>query len=94
MLRGVRKKAEVFETHNHVIVKISISYEANPIVKVRTDAVKIEGMFDNKKQQLIRLPCLVVPSTARATYKEGILQIKVRKKKLNKSYREVSIRYI
>ncbi|MFD0680060.1 MULTISPECIES: hypothetical protein [unclassified Paenibacillus] len=90
----VRSKAEVFETHYHVIVKTPISYENNPVVKVRTDLIKIEEMLDNKKHQLIRLPCLVVPSTARATYKEGSLQIKIRKKKLNKAYREVSIRYI
>ncbi|NOU93342.1 hypothetical protein GC093_08950 [Paenibacillus sp. LMG 31456] len=87
-------KAEVFETHYHVIVKTPISYEVNPAVKVRPDLIKIEGQLDNKKNQLIRLPCLVVPSTAKATYKEGILQIKIRKKKLNKTYREVSIRYI
>ncbi|MFE5319513.1 Hsp20/alpha crystallin family protein [Paenibacillus sp. NPDC056579] len=85
--------AEVFETHNYVIVKLKMNDQANPNVKIRTDQIKIEGLVKNKAQ-IIKLPCHVIPSGSRASYKDGILQIKMKKKKINKSYHEVNVRYL
>ncbi|TDF98144.1 Hsp20/alpha crystallin family protein [Paenibacillus piri] len=94
VVRSLRTKPEIFETHHHVIVKLALAQQANPIIKVRTDLIKIESIVNSQKPQLIRLPCHVIPSTARASYRDGILQIKVRKKRLNKTYHEVNVRYL
>jgi HSP20 family molecular chaperone IbpA len=93
VMPNLGNSSEVFETHYYVVVKVTISYEANPLVKIRPDQVKIETS-PNHKELIIPLPTLVVPSTARATYKDGILQIKIRKTKFSKSYRDVAIRYL
>jgi HSP20 family molecular chaperone IbpA len=93
ILPNLGNSFEVFETHYYVVVKVKISYEANPLVKIRPDQVKVETS-PNHKELIIPLPTLVVPSTGRATYKDEILQIKIRKTKFSKSYREVAIRYL
>lgn len=88
-----KPSSEVFETHNYVIVKMKMHDQANPIVKIRTDQVKIDGISTNKSQT-VKLPCHVIPQDSRASYKDGILQIKMRKRKINKTYHEVSVRYL
>ncbi|PZE22372.1 Hsp20/alpha crystallin family protein [Paenibacillus xerothermodurans] len=85
--------AEVFETHHYVILKVKMPYEADPLVKLRVDQVKIESALKNISQ-IIRLPCLVVPSTGRATYKDGVLQVRIKKRKISKLYRDISVRYL
>ncbi|WP_028550509.1 Hsp20/alpha crystallin family protein [Paenibacillus sp. UNC451MF] len=92
MLKGV-KDSEIFETHHFVIVKMNMANNANPIVKIRTDQVKVEGI-SGSNAQVVRLPCHIDTRYSRASYKDGILQIKMRKKKINKAYHEISIRYL
>jgi hypothetical protein len=84
---------EVFETHHYVIVKLKLPQPNNPIVHVRADRITIEDSPLLKKQA-VRLPCLVLPHLSRASHKDGILQIKLRKRKLNKTIHEVHVRYI
>jgi hypothetical protein len=84
---------EVFETHNYVIIKLKMPDPGNPLVKVRADQVIIESSYKGKKHE-IPLPCWVTPRLSRATHKDGILQIKLRKRKFNKTYETVPIRYL
>ncbi|UQZ87424.1 hypothetical protein SK3146_06721 [Paenibacillus konkukensis] len=93
MINAFQPQEEVFQTHNYVIVKINMENNSNPIVKIRADQVKIDGLRNNKSQ-IIRLPCHVIPHLSRASYKDGILQIKMRKKKISTAYHEVSVRYL
>jgi len=88
-----QSQAEVFDTHNYVIVKMKLPDQLNPTVKVRTDQVRVDGL-DNGDKKIIQLPCHVVPKYSRSSYKDGILQIKMRKKKLDKTYHEIPIRYL
>lgn len=90
---GVNDLPEVFETHHYVIVKLKLPKPNNPIVHVRADRVTIEDS-PKLKRQAVRLPSLVLPHLTRASHKDGILQIKMRKRKINKSTHEIHVRYI
>ncbi|OXM84754.1 Hsp20/alpha crystallin family protein [Paenibacillus rigui] len=86
--------AEVFDTHNYVIVKVKMSdQKCSPTVKVRVDQVRFDGM-ENGTKKIVPLPCHVIPHTSRSSFKDGILQVKMRKKKINKTYYEIPIRYL
>jgi HSP20 family molecular chaperone IbpA len=92
-MRGIQGKSEVFETHHYVIVKLKLPHPNNPVVKVRTDQVVIEDN-PNVNRQAVQLPCLIIPRLSRASYKNGILQIKLRKRKINKTYHDIFVRYL
>ncbi|MBE1446489.1 Hsp20/alpha crystallin family protein [Paenibacillus sp. OAS669] len=91
--KAANNPSEIFETHHFIIVKMKMADNANPIVKIRTDQVKVDGISGNNPQ-IIRLPCPIDPRGSRASYKDGILQIKMRKKKIDQTYREISVRYL
>jgi HSP20 family molecular chaperone IbpA len=93
MLSGLTGTAEVFDTHNYVIVKLKLPHPNNPNVKVRADRVTIEDSPDLKKQS-VQLPCLIVPRLSRVSHKNGILQIKLRKRKINKAWHDINVRYL
>lgn len=87
--------AEVFETHEHVIIKVKIAKGEDPKalrVFVKSNQLKLSG-FLNGKSQIVKMPTLVLPSTARVSYKQRLLQIKVRKRGLKENYVEAYIRY-
>jgi hypothetical protein len=90
---GMRELPEVFETHHYVIIKLKLPQPNNPVVRVRADRVTFEDL-PKLKRQAVRLPCLVLPHLSRASHKDGILQLKLRKRKLNKTTHEVPVRYI
>ncbi|NHN28295.1 Hsp20/alpha crystallin family protein [Paenibacillus agricola] len=90
---GIKGLPEVFETHHYVIIKLKLSQPNHPIIHVRADRVTIEDSPQLKKQS-VRLPCLVLPHHSRASHKDGILQIKLRKRKLNKTVHEIQVRYL
>jgi len=72
---------EIFETHNNVIVKIYIpdkSHLKNMRVLVGANLVKLEGI-PGKTNQMIKLGTRVVESTCKAVYRNGILQLHMRK---------------
>ncbi|WP_240417615.1 Hsp20/alpha crystallin family protein [Paenibacillus periandrae] len=93
VLSRYKNKAEIFETHHYVIVKFKLPQPANPIVKARADRVSIEDSPLVKKQN-IKLPCLIIPRLSKASYKDGILQIKMRKRKINTTSYDIYVRYL
>lgn len=88
-------ESEIFETHEHVIIKVKIAKDENPRalqVFVKSNQIKLTG-FLSGKNRMIKLPTLVLPRTARVSYKQRQLQIKVRKRGLKENYTEAYIRY-
>ncbi|OPH59353.1 hypothetical protein BC351_20815 [Paenibacillus ferrarius] len=87
--------AEIFETHEHVIIKVKIAKAEDPRalqVYVKSNQIKLTG-FLSGKSQIVKLPTLVMPRTARVSYKQRLLQIRVRKRGLKENYVEAYIRY-
>jgi HSP20 family molecular chaperone IbpA len=87
-------ETEVFETHTHVIVQVKLEKEEDPHalqVYVKSGQVKVTGLLSGYR--IIKLPTLVLPKTARARYKQRILQIEIRKRGRKESYQEAYIRY-
>jgi hypothetical protein len=86
---------EIFETHEHVIIKVKIAKEEDPRalqVFVKSNQIKLTG-FTNGKNRIVKVPTLVLPRTANVSYKQRLLEIKVRKRGLKESYHEAYIRY-
>ncbi|SEC50689.1 hypothetical protein [Paenibacillus sp. GP183] len=86
---------DVFETHDHVIVQVKLHNEENPRalqVFVKSNQVKLTG-FLKGGTKFIKLPTLVAPRTARASYKSSTLQIQIRKRGRKESYHEAFIRF-
>lgn len=96
--RGVMSSkyaTEVFETHNGVIVKVFIPDKAeakNIRVLVGTGQVKLEGLPDNKTQS-IKLGTAVHSSKCKAVYRNGILQLHLRKLSGDGRQHEADIRF-
>lgn len=87
--------AEIFETHEHVIIKVKIPKGEDPRalqVFVKSNQLKLTG-FLSGSGKIVKLPALVLPRTARASYKQRQLQIRVRKRGLKEGYVETYIRY-
>ncbi|WP_261303812.1 Hsp20/alpha crystallin family protein [Paenibacillus andongensis] len=87
--------SEIFETHEHVIIKVKIAKDENPRalqVFVKSNQIKLTG-FVSGKNRILKLPTLVQPRTARVSYKQRLLEIKVRKRGLRENYVEAYIRY-
>ncbi|MEF3307626.1 Hsp20/alpha crystallin family protein [Paenibacillus sp. GYB004] len=94
-LSSKRYSAEVFETHNSVIVKISIPDQTqakNARVKVGANVVKLEGL-PGKGSQLIKLGSAVIESSCKAVYKDGVLQLHLRKRADDDFFHEAPIRF-
>ncbi|MVO99813.1 Hsp20/alpha crystallin family protein [Paenibacillus lutrae] len=93
-----RKKlstSDVFETHTHVFIRLKIPKREDPYslqVLVKTSHVKILGLIDEPKKT-IKMPSPVNPKTAKARYRENVLQIQVRKRKFKDTYHEAYIEF-
>jgi HSP20 family molecular chaperone IbpA len=90
---GGRVSFEVFETHDHVIAKIKLPAKENPRalqVFVRSDRIKLVGLLNGKSEH-IPLPAQVAPKTAKARFKNGVLQVQVRKRRSKEPYHEVYV---
>ncbi|MDD9271051.1 Hsp20/alpha crystallin family protein [Paenibacillus sp. GCM10023248] len=88
-------ESEIFETHEHVIIKVKIPKGEDPKalqVFVKSNQLKLTG-FLSGNSKIVKLPTLVLPRTARASYKQRQLQIRVRKRGLKENYVETYIRY-
>ncbi len=86
---------EIFDTHNNVIVKVHVPDKAQARklrVKLNLNQVRLEGLPDNKTQT-IRLASLVVPESCKAVYRNGILQLHIRKQSAENPYQEIDIRF-
>lgn len=87
--------SDIFETHDHVIVKVRLPKDENPRalqVFVKSDHIKVTGTL-NGKDRVIKLPAMVIPKTARVRYRERLLQVQVRKRGLKEGYHEAFIRF-
>ncbi|MGG1517686.1 Hsp20/alpha crystallin family protein [Paenibacillus oryzisoli] len=87
---------EVFETHEHVIIKVKIPKDEDPRnlqVFVKSTHIKITGFANGNKSRIIKLSTLVLPRTARVRYRQRLLEIKLRKRGLKELYHEAYIRY-
>jgi len=89
-----RYPAEVFETLNTVLVKIEIPDKAqikNLRVLAETNQVKLEG--DEVGPQIIKLGTAVIPSSCKAVYRKGILQLQLKKQSGDDRIHEVNVRF-
>ncbi|UUZ85720.1 Hsp20/alpha crystallin family protein [Paenibacillus sp. P26] len=87
---------EVFDTHNNVIVKVHIPdrAEAQKVrVKLSSNQVRLDGS-PNKAIQTIKLNSLVYPDSCKAVYKNGIMQLHMRKQSTDQAYHPVDIRFL
>jgi HSP20 family molecular chaperone IbpA len=87
--------AETFETHHWVIVQIKLPKKQHPKnlrVLVNAHHIKIKGQTEGEGQ-LIKLPCSVVPTAAKAQFKQGILEIKMPKVKYKEHFHQVFIQF-
>ncbi|MFC5450768.1 Hsp20/alpha crystallin family protein [Paenibacillus aestuarii] len=93
--RAGSTSTETFETHEHVIVKVKLPKDEDPRamrVFVKSNQIKITGYLSGKKKT-VKLPTLVLPRSTRVTYKQRILEIRVRKSGLKEHYVEAFIRF-
>jgi hypothetical protein len=85
---------EVFETHRQVIAKIKLPQKENARalqVLVRSDTVKLIGLAGGEPL-LIRLPVPVVARSARARFRERVLEVYMQKRKKGR-YIETFVEY-
>jgi HSP20 family molecular chaperone IbpA len=85
---------EVFETHLYVIAKISLSEAIQPSslkLLIGTNQIKIAGL-PNNGTQLIPLPSPVNYKKSRTMFKQGVLQIKMRKRYTDENFQEVYVK--
>ncbi|RJG17853.1 Hsp20/alpha crystallin family protein, partial [Paenibacillus thiaminolyticus] len=78
-----------------VMVKLGLktrSSKRDLQVSVSPNQLKIEGLPENQTF-VVQLPVLVKARECRASYKDGILQIKVRKNNDDMDFYNVGIRY-
>ncbi|WP_042162722.1 Hsp20/alpha crystallin family protein [Paenibacillus gorillae] len=84
-----------FETHHFVIVKFPLPPGVNRDelrLYVREDRIRIEGLPENRTET-VKLPKPVKPRICRALVKNGILQVKLRKRPGARTYYEADIRW-
>lgn len=88
-------REETFETHHYVIVRLHVPpYVNERKLQVHASAhrLKITGLPGGAEQTVV-FPLAVSPDTARALYKDGILQVKLLKRKTSERFEEIYIRY-
>lgn len=86
---------ELFDTHNNVIVKVHIpdKTQARKVrVMLSSNQIRLEGTPDDTAQT-IRLSSLVVPSSCKAVYRNGVLQLHMRKLVNDNLFHEVDVRF-
>lgn len=86
---------ETFETHNNVIVKIHVPdrEQARKIrVSLSVNSVRLEGLPSNK-EQIIKLHRLINPGSCKAVYRDGIIQLHMRKHTADHHFHEIDIRF-
>lgn len=87
--------SSTFETHHFIIVKFRLPKGCSRDelrLLVRSDKIRIEGLPDGGSES-IKLPKAVHPRECRALVRDGVLQVKLRKRNYGSSYYETSIRW-
>ncbi len=88
-------QTEVFETHRNVIVKLMVPNHVQPRnlqLFVNSSKLKIEG--HGQRTQFVRLPTPVQPQYSKAEYRDGILQIQLRKRTNSDRFDEIYVRFL
>lgn len=88
-------QTDFFDTHNSVIIKIHIpdrTVAKQLRVRVSSNRVKLECLPDDA-EQTIRLSNLIVPGSCKGVYKNGILQLHMRKQTADKQFREIDVQF-
>lgn len=83
-----------FDTHHFVFVKFKLGSSTKPEelrLFVRPDRIKLR--LPGGKYEEVALSSIVLPDSCRALCKEGILQVKLRKRPLTTEYKEAPIRW-
>ncbi|MEK3808599.1 spore gernimation protein GerT [Metabacillus sp. SLBN-84] len=77
----VSRKPELFETNDHIFVKISASEEQASTLRIQhnSNQLFIMNYPENGKQEKIILPSLVRRKGTKASYKNGVLEIRLQK---------------
>ncbi|WP_199623242.1 Hsp20/alpha crystallin family protein [Paenibacillus alkalitolerans] len=78
--------SDVFETHRSVIVRIHLpqyAAEHRPNISVSPREITISGI-PGKMDEKIKLPCIVTPGRNKAALSKGILEIRLRKRVVDK----------
>lgn len=94
-LLGKQLRTEVFETHNNIIVKVYIpdkeqARSIRPFLSM--NKLKLEGL-ENGKSQSVKLTSPIIPKSCKAVYKDGVLQLHVKKLKRNGPMHEVYVQF-
>ncbi|SDC77126.1 hypothetical protein SAMN02799630_01440 [Paenibacillus sp. UNCCL117] len=86
---------EVFDTHRNVIVKVHIpdKSQARKIrVMLNVSTLRLEGLPQDRTQT-VRLPSLVSATSCKAVYRNGILQLHMRKQSTENPFYEIDVRF-
>jgi HSP20 family molecular chaperone IbpA len=89
-------ETETFETLTHVIVKVRIpdrNRARNTNVYAGPNEIRLEE-GRGVRRTTIPLPALVLPETCKAVYKNGILQLQLKKRNMEAATHPVPIRYL
>jgi|GEM_PF-3579369 HSP20 family molecular chaperone IbpA len=89
-------KYELFDTISHVIIKLEIpdkNRARNTRVLAGTHQVRLEE-GTGVRSTAIPLPAAIVPESGRAFYKEGVLQIQLKKRQREENLQEIRIRFL
>ena len=86
-------KYETFETVTHVIVKWSISRKERARNARVFSARHHVRLTSGPTQQIVPLPAPVIPQSGKAIYKDGVLQLYLRKDKHADPLHEVTVRF-
>lgn len=89
-----KQRYKCFETHHFVFIKFKLGSSVKPEelrLFVRPDRIKLR--LPGGKQEEVSLPCTVIADSCRALCKEGILQVKLRKRPVSTVYKEAPIRW-
>ncbi len=85
---------DVFEDDEKVTIIAELPGVSKDKIKVRVneDEVEIEATNSKKYHKVIRLPAKVKPETAKANYKNGVLEITIEKKEKKEKKKGVEIK--
>ncbi|GAA3404360.1 Hsp20/alpha crystallin family protein [Paenibacillus hodogayensis] len=87
-------RTEVFETHNNVIIKVYIpdkEQARNIRPALSANRLVLEGA--DEEGQTVHLTSPVIPDSCKAVYRDGVLQLHMKKRKGNERMHEVHVRY-
>jgi HSP20 family molecular chaperone IbpA len=85
---------EIFETHKNVIIKLHLSEAEvrNITVFAGVNRIKLQGLPENTSK-IIKLTTYVIPESCAAVFKNGILQLHMRKQAVDDYFHEVNVKF-